>query len=43
MARVGDQSRGGLTMARPTPRQIALERLSVRKKTASGLMTPLFC
>ena len=38
-----DRSHAGLTMARPTPRQMALDLLSVRKKTASGLMTPLFC
>ncbi len=27
-------------MAKPTPRQMAVDRLSVRKKTASGLMNP---
>ena len=38
--RPGDHSSDGLTTANPTPRQMAVDRLSVRKKTASGLMNP---
>jgi hypothetical protein len=36
--RVGDHSSDGLTTASATPRQIALDFNSVRKKTATGLM-----
>jgi hypothetical protein len=39
--RAGDHSSDGCTIARATPRQIALDLLSVRKKTASGLMSVL--